>query len=210
MTYRSDRLRPSGPANILQAVSVAMLLLLSTTRPAAAQHAPDPTGSGVWINRVELEQEVVYALVQEFGVQVVPGQYWYDPLSGLFGLMGGPGLGFTMPGLQLGGELPANASGGGTSVFVNGRELHPLDVAAIMAVLGPVYPGRYWLRYDGYYGWEGGPPLGNLIAMAQRATGGGGYNRTTYGGHLGSDGQTSYFFDPGTGCSVISGGGVSC
>jgi hypothetical protein len=37
-----------------------------------------------------------------------------------------------------------------------------------------------------------------------------GYNRTTYGGHLGSDGQTSYFFDPNSGCSVISGAGVSC
>jgi hypothetical protein len=29
-------------------------------------------------------------------------------------------------------------------------------------------------------------------------------------GHLGSDGQTSYFFDPNSGCSVISGAGVSC
>jgi len=54
-------------------------------------------------------------------------------------------------------------------------------------------------------------PLGNLIVLAQQATGGPGYNRSTYFGHLGSDGQSSYFFDPSSGCSVMSGGGgVSC
>ena len=56
-----------------------------------------------------------------------------------------------------------------------------------------VSPSRYWLRYDSYYGWGGGHPFGNLIVMAQQATGGPGYNRSTYGGHLGSDGQTSCF-----------------
>lgn len=168
------------------------------------------TSTGVWINEVELDAQTVHALEQQFGVRAVPGQYWYDPLSGLYGAMGGPGLGFTMPGLEIGGPLPTDASGRGTGVFVNGRELHGLDIAALMSLLGTVYPGRYWLRWDGMYGFEGGPPIGNLIVIARQATGGGGYNRSTYGGHLGSDGQTSYFFDPNTGCSVISGGGVSC
>lgn len=172
-------------------------------------HAQRPA-TGVWINNVELDAPTVGALEQQFGVRAIPGQYWYDPMSGLFGAMGGPGLGFTMPGLEIGGPLPANASGGGTGVFVNGRELHGLDVAALMSLLGVVYPGRYWLRWDGMYGFEGGPPIGNLIMIARQATGGSGYNRSTYGGHLGGDGQTSYFFDPNTGCSVISGGGVSC
>jgi hypothetical protein len=123
--------------------------------------------------------------------------------------MGGPGLGFTMPGLEIGGPLPADASGRGTQVFVNGRELHALDVSALMA-LGPIVPGRYWLRYDGYYGIEGGMALGNLIVAAQQASGGPGYNRSGPFGHLGGDEQSSYFFDPNSGCSVISGGGVSC
>jgi hypothetical protein len=175
---------------------------------AAAPSVASPTAAGVRINRVELDGGTIQALAQG-GVQIAPGDYWYDPFSGLFGMMGGPGLGFTMPGLELGGPLPADASGGGTSVFVNGRELHPLDVAALMQ-LGPIYPGRYWLRYDGYYGLEGGLPLGNLIMMAQQVAGGPGYNRSGPFGHLGSDGQTSYFFDPNSGCSVISGGGVSC
>jgi hypothetical protein len=189
---------------VLLAVTFAVVPPGSTLTAQAAFGG----GSGISVNRVELGQDIVQALAQ-YGIQVAPGAYWYDPLSGLFGLMGGPGLGFTMPGLQLGGPLPADASGGGTSVFVNGRELHPADVAALSA-LGPVYPGRYWLRYDGWYGVEGGAPLGNLILLAQQAAGGPGYNRSTYGGHLGSDGQTSYFFDPNSGCSVISGGGVSC
>ena len=176
---------------------------------AAAVPSAASGPSGVRINRVELDAATVGALAQQFGVQVAPGDYWYDPLSGLFGLMGGPGLGFTMPGLEVGGPLPADASGGGTSVFVNGRELHQMDVAALMT-LGPIYPGRYWLRYDGYYGLEGGPALGNLIVLAQQAAGGPGYNRSGPFGHLGSDGQSSYFFDPSSGCSVISGGGVSC
>jgi hypothetical protein len=167
----------------------------------------------VTVNRVELTADILQALVQ-YGIRVAPGDYWYDGASGLFGLMGGPGIGFTMPNLQLGGPLAPNASGGGsgqlTGVFVNGRELHPQDVAALSA-LGPVYPGRYWLRFDGWYGFEGGMPLGNLIMLAQQASGGPGYNRSTYAGYLGSDGQTSYFFDPNSGCSVMSGGGgVSC
>ncbi|MGE0158640.1 MAG: hypothetical protein AB7T31_04460 [Gemmatimonadales bacterium] len=167
----------------------------------------------VTVNRVELGADILQALAQN-GIQVAPGDYWYDATSGLFGLMGGPGLGFTMPALQMGGPLAADASGGGsgtlTGVFVNGRELHPQDVAAL-STLGPVYPGRYWLRFDGWYGIEGGQPLGNLIMLAQQASGGAGYNRSSLFGHLGSDGQSSYFFDPNSGCSVMSGGGgVSC
>jgi hypothetical protein len=186
----------------------------AAARPTHAQAPGQPTATGrVTVNRIDLTTDIVQALAQ-YGIQVAPGDYWYDAASGLYGMSGGPGLGFTMPGLQLGGPLRPDASGGGTgtltNVFVNGRELHPQDVAALSA-LGPVYPGRYWLRFDGWYGMEGGMPLGNLIALSQQATGGAGYNRSVFGaGHLGSDGQTSYFFDPNSGCSVISGGGTSC
>jgi len=194
-------------------VALALLMAVAAPLGSAAQGGTGGgAGSGVRINRVDLSPDIVQALAQS-GVRVAPGEYWYDAFSGLFGVMGGPGVGFTMPGLQLGGPLPADASGGGagrlTAVFVNGRELHPQDVAQLSA-LGPVLPGRYWLRFDGWYGLEGGPPAGNLIVLAQQAAGGPGYNRSNLFGHLGSDGQSSYFFDPNSGCSVISGGGVSC
>ncbi len=192
---------------VTRCVLIASFLVLAPSL-ASGQNNPD-SATGVWVNRVQLTPAVVEGLEREFGVHMLPGDYWYDSTSGLFGLMGGPGLGFTMAGLQVGGSLPQDASGRGTRVFVNGRELHSLDVAVLMALLGAVVPGRYWLRHDGYYGYEGGPPMGNLITIAQRASGAG-YNRSTYSGHLGSDGETSYFFDPNSGCSVISGGGVSC
>ena len=190
----------------------AVFAIGSAAAPAVLAQARPQASGRVTVNRVELTPDIVQALAQ-YGIQVAPGDYWYDAASGLYGMMGGPGLGFTMPGLQLGGPLGADASGGGSgtlsNVFVNGRELHPQDVAALSA-LGPVYPGRYWLRFDGWYGIEGGMPIGNLIQLAQQASGGPGYNRSSLFGHTGSDGQTSYFFDPNSGCSVISGGGVSC
>jgi hypothetical protein len=203
MTTTQARPRSRPPTRLLTAFALGATVLLAAPSTAAAQ-----AGTGVRVNRLELSQDIVQALAQ-YGIRVAPGDYWYDMFSGLFGMMGGPGLGFTMPGLQLGGELPADASGRGTNVFVNGRELHAQDIAALSA-LGPIMPGRYFLRYDGWYGVEGGMPMGNLIMLAQQAAGGPGYNRTTYSGHLGSDGQTSYFFDPNSGCSVISGGGTSC
>lgn len=201
-------------ARVLRAAALAAL---STLAPAGAAHgqATQPRAgagaeNGVSINHVRLPDPTRSALEAQLGTQIPPGDYWYDALSGLFGLMGGPAIGYTLPGQQLGGPLPPDASGGGTNVFVNGRELHPMDVAALTTLLGPVMPGRYWLRYDGYYGIEGGLPLGNVILLAQQRSGGAGYNRTAVGGHIGSDGQTSFYLDPGTGCSVIPGGGVSC
>jgi hypothetical protein len=109
------------------------------------------------------------------------GDYWYDPRTGASGRWGGPTLAFLPAGLELGGPVPAGASGGGqgnlTGVFVNGREAHPVDVAGLQGLVGPVLPGRWWVDASGNYGLEGGPPLGNLVALAQsrqRAGQGGG------------------------------------
>ena len=164
------------------------------------------------MNRVPLDGRTLATLEMQVGGRSRRATTGTTHSLGSSGSVGGPALGFTAPGLELGGALPANASAGNTDVFVNGRELHQMDVAALMTVVGPRLPGRYWLRYDGFYGIEGGPALGNLVALAQQSGQGGapGYNRTGVGGHIGSDGQTSYYFDPGSGCSVIPGGGVSC
>jgi hypothetical protein len=140
------------------------------------------------------------------------GDYWYDGQTGASGRWGGPTLAFLPPGLDLGGALPAEASGGGrgtlTGVFVNGRELHPIDVLGLRELLGAVLPGRWWVDARGYYGLEGGPPLGNLAAIAQarRASGRGGsrawskrYEGSTPGGNmnLASDGKTTCVSTPG-------------
>jgi hypothetical protein len=124
-----------------------------------------------------------------------------------FGRPGGPTAGFIAPGLRVGGRLAANASRGHTGVFVNGRELPALDRAALTRIVGGAIPsGRYWLDGRGNYGVEGRPASGNLIRVAHS----GSYQASTYGGYIGTDGTTSYFFDGASGCSVISGEGVSC
>ena len=92
--------------------------------------------------------------------------YWYDPVSGLWGLEGGPSLGQTIAGVDVGGRLRRDASGGRTGVVVNGREIHPTELQFLVRLFGVVNPGRYWLNADGIGGYEGGPARFNLRAAA--------------------------------------------
>jgi hypothetical protein len=103
-----------------------------------------------------------------------------------------------------------------------GSEENPLRVAIVgsgpngfyvvevtyLQQLGTVYKGRYWMNAQDVGGIEGGPAIFDLGAAARQRSGGGlygGNSRTTPFGHLGSDGKCSYFFDPKSGSSVMSG-----
>ena len=124
----------------------------------------------VVVNGVRLRDEQVAELERTAGAtrtRLPDGTYWYDPISGAWGAQSGPTLGFRRAGLRVGGPLRANASNGHTGVFVNGRELHRLDVLALER-LGQVGLGRYWLDALGYFGREGGPMLGNLLRLAEQ------------------------------------------
>lgn len=107
----------------------------------------------------------------EGGAPVIPdGEYWYDNRSGMAGTVGGPTEAYLAPGLNLGGSLDPNASGGGTNVAFNGRYLHPIDLAGLEMYFGAINPGRYWIDGQGNYGFENQGKMGNLveeIAMAQ-------------------------------------------
>jgi len=164
---------------------------------AATTHAAAP--SPVFVNGVALQSQQINFLQQQYAVRVLPGRYWYDPVSGAWGFEGGPALGQIYPGLALGGPLRADASRGNTGVFINGRELHLNDVMALRRCT-QVYRGRYWVNAQGIGGVEGGPPMFNLAALcnAQRQTSSG---RTWHNG----DGSWSYRNDA-TGMSVISDG----
>jgi hypothetical protein len=164
----------------------------------------------VVINEERLSDDLVRDLEEFLGLRILDDDYWYDYYSGAFGVDGGPTAGFILPDLDLGGPLRADASAGDTGVFVNGRELHRLDVAGLELLVGVVLPGRYWVDSEGYFGFEFGPAIGNLIFIVQASGGGGAYTESTYGGYIGSDGQTSYYFDPSSGCTVMSGAGLSC
>jgi hypothetical protein len=178
-------------------LSIAMAVALAG-EPTQAR-APAPTAQQqqrrISERRVRFNQKVLSAaelrtleqLEVAYRFRLPNGDYWYDPVSGAAGAWGGPTVGFFPAGLQLGGKLPANASGGGTRVFVNGRELHPLDVAQL-SQLGPVYPGRYFVDRFGNVGYEGGPVLFNLIAVARAASSRGNRSGGAWG-HTFSDGS---------------------
>jgi hypothetical protein len=124
------------------------------------------------INGVALDESERQTLERGYGVQIKPGRYWYDAVSGVWGLEGGPGAGQIHPGLPLGGPLQREASKGTTGVIVNGRELHALDVAALDRCLA-VVPGRYWVLASGVGGPEGGPAQFNLALLCGAKSSGG-------------------------------------
>lgn len=134
-----------------------MCVLLVGTGAALAQRE-------VYVNGVLIPEADVQVLESSYFVQIPGGHYWYDTVSGLVGLEGNPPSGQIMPGLPLGGALQANASSSGTGVFINGRELHPLEMAYLQQMYGLVYPGRYWMNAQFIGGLEGGPAFFNLAA----------------------------------------------
>ena len=181
---------------------VAVTLTLACT-PSQAYH--EMAGGPIVVNGEELDSQTGSQLIQAYGV-IPAGNNWYDPLSGLWGASGGPSSGQIYPGLTLGGALRADASGGSTEVFINGRALHPSEVVYLQQVYGSVMPGRYWMNAQLIGGFEGGPAIFNLgVAAGGNGQGGGsGYNRNTYGGSLMSDGNCSGYLHP-SGASVMTG-----
>jgi hypothetical protein len=188
--------------------SVCFALLLSLSPAAFAD---------VVVNGATLSPDTLQQLHQ-LGVPAQHGQWWYDARTGAFGALHGPTAGFLPAGLPLGGPLRADASGGGDGryggVFINGRELHPQDVAALARLVGQVIPGRYWVDAAGNFGLEGGGVLGNLNAIAAasgngpRGTAASGCNDASCRNSRSWLGQ-GYFSDGKTGCIVME-GEVTC
>lgn len=157
----------------------------------------------VVINDRQLTDQDLSQLEQAYGVRIGDANYWYDPVLGAWGLKGGPTLGFIAPGLNLGGRLSSDASGRGTYIFVNGRELHVQDVIALQRITGPIPPGRYFITAQGLAGYEGGPPQWNLLAMAQNAGSSSGGGSNTWQGMM-----SSGFSDGTTGAVFLPNGGI--
>jgi hypothetical protein len=167
-----------------------------------------PYGSIV-VNGVALDAATVAALEQAYRTRLLPGSYWYDSRSGLWGDEPGPSKGQIAPGLRLGGPLSPRASvgrmAGVTGVYVNGRELHPQELAYLERLYGDVRRARYWLDARGIGGYEGGPARFDLRQRAIALQGGPGYVGRGPGGITGSDGQCHYYNDPSSGASVMTG-----
>jgi hypothetical protein len=137
--------------------------------PYAQPSAPAAGSRSVVVNNARLSDEQLRQLEQRFHLRITDGAYWYDQVSGAWGMQGGPTLGFTQPHMELGGPLSPDASNGRTGVFINGRELHQLDVMALRELTPYVIPGRYWVDRRGIGGYEGGPPIFNLQMLARAA-----------------------------------------
>ena len=140
-------------------------------RPTSKSQIPQATG--VYVNGVELTPQQVQQLRVAYGAAAQPGRFWYDRINGSWGREGGPAEGFIHAGLKLGGPLRPDASHGDTGVFINGRQLHRVDVQRL-SLLGPVYPGRCWMDAQGNIGLEGQPAFANVFAAARALSGGGG------------------------------------
>lgn len=152
------------------------------------------------------------AQLQAAGMPLPAGRYWYDAVSGWWGQQGGPAVGQLPPGLPLGGPLRADASGGGTGTFINGRELHPVEVQQLtMLFNAPVPRLRFWMNAQGIGGPEGGPATFSLTAAAQARGQGPGRGHAATGprhslfGTTGGDGNDGYYYDPSTGANVMFG-----
>ena len=154
---------------------LSLLVAASTWCGAARAANGQSEPSAVVVNGRLLASDTVKALEQTYQTRIPSGRYWYDRVSGAWGVEGGPAQGQIRPGLVLGGSLRADASRGNTGVFVNGRELHQLDVVALQRCVN-VIPGRYWVDARGVGGYEGGAALFNLAQLcgaARRRSGGG-------------------------------------
>jgi hypothetical protein len=92
---------------------------------------------------------------------------------------GGPVLCTLEPNHDIGGPLQPGASLGNTGVFINGRELHYLDIALLQRVVPMIIPGCWWLDVYGNFGSEGGPMLGNIWTLAQSQGASGTENRSS-------------------------------
>ena len=131
-------------------------------------------GTGVWINDREIPAATLKGIPL---LQTLPkGRYWHDPVSGAWGASGGPCLGVIAGNMRIpgSGALKPNASAGQTGVFVNGRELHSMDVASFCALGVQCLPGRWTVDARGVIRMEGSHfPVGqvSLAATAQRRNG---------------------------------------
>jgi len=162
----------------------------------------------VYVNRVQLDAAALEALESQNNLPIANGRYWYDVNTGAWGVEGGPTAGLIYPGLPLPAPMPADISGGGTGIFINGREIHPLDQQALYQLFGVTYRGDFWMDSQGYLGYVGGPAIANILQASQAAQSGGGGGSVTHGydstyGARGTVGGGMYSGRSATGKSVF-------
>jgi len=148
----------------------------------------DQTGSDVqvdqrqvYVNRVQLDMDSLQELEAQNELPIADGRYWYDVETGAWGVEGGPTAGLIYPGLPLPTPMPADISGGGTGIFINGREIHPLDQQALYQLFGVTYRGDFWMDSQGNLGYVGGPAIANILQASRAVQSGAAGGSVTHG-----------------------------
>ena len=151
------------------------------------------------VNDQPVAADTILQLEKKYGIKCIPGNYWYDKMTGAFGKQGGPCTGIGVAGLRIGGQLKANASAGTTNVFINARELHLVDVQSLQTFM-QVMPGRYWMDAYGNFGFENYPAVGNVYLLYKSKFTGSNknsyYKNNPWSGEttsFGSDGSFMYY-----------------
>ncbi len=147
----------------------AQVLVFQAADQDAQAPAADVNFGEVIINGLSLTDDQRSQFAGEYGIAPLPGNYWYDPRSGLYGVSGYQAFGFMLPGHEFG-TPDRNASQGDTGVLVNGREL-PLSEWLIWSYMlgAPIQIGSYWLDEQANAGYEGvALPIVNLYVAAQQ------------------------------------------
>jgi hypothetical protein len=181
--------------------------VLSFVRSGETASNLTQTSGAVIINNKVLSKEQLRDIVTRYGVEPKAGNYWYDPVSGLYGVTGYPSYGFMYPGHNFG-VLSRNASSGNTGVLINGRELPQAEWAVLSYVIGYyVQPGSYWLDSQGNVGNSGNnTPVLNLFVLARqngysgKGSGGDNFWSSRFGaGNSNADNTQGYVSVPGYG-----------
>ncbi|MEZ5429081.1 MAG: hypothetical protein R2747_22735 [Pyrinomonadaceae bacterium] len=158
------------------------------------------------INDAVLTEEQLVGLEAIYRFRPNPGNYWYDVVSGLYGINGYPSAGFMLAGHDLG-EIRRDASMGNTGILVNGRELPQIEWILWSRMVGnPIMPGAYWLDHHGNAGYVGNPyPVINLVMAARQQMMGGGaggdniWSTRFSAGNFSEGNQQGYVSVPGHG-----------
>ena len=186
---------------INKAFLASIACLLYACNVLASETDNTSSTAEIIINDKNLSTEEIIQLAAQFGGQVFPGNYWYDSKTGAWGQKCGPGLGIGIAGLDLGGSLKKDASCGTTGVFINNRELHVQDLAALQSLSGYIAPGKYWMDAHFNAGVVGGPARVNYkILASQRHRGGDNFWSSRYSaGNSNADNSQGYVNVPGHG-----------
>ena len=147
------------------------------------------------INSHELTEAELAQFTKTYGT-VYPGNFWYDPVSGLAGHVG-MGTEYRLnPGLNFG-ELKKDASNGNTGLFLNGRELTEQEVQFLEKTLRVQrQPGEYSLDGQGNFASPVYGAIGNIYQSSSKSSGSNSWSTKT-GFYGGSSGGCSYVSIPG-------------